>query len=105
MEYERLFNYHPVKEKAFYVVAANFVTTEDGTGIVHMSPAYGEDDRQVSLIHGLPMIHPVNKSGEFTSEVTDFAGQNVWDAGKDILKNLESRGIALQAKEKYWGNP
>jgi isoleucyl-tRNA synthetase len=97
-EYERIFNYHPVKEKAFYVVTADFVTTEDGTGIVHIAPAYGEDDYQVSKRFGLPTIHPVNKSGEFEFEVTDFAGKFVKDADPEIIWNMRERGI-LYRKE------
>src|ERR1051326_2705548 len=97
-EYDRLFAYHPVKEKAFYVVEADFVTTEDGSGIVHMAPAYGEDDYQTSKKHGLPTIHPVNKSGEFGPEVTEFAGMFVKDADPEIIKNLKQRGI-LYKKE------
>jgi isoleucyl-tRNA synthetase len=98
LEYERIFNYHPVEAKAFYVVQADFVTTEDGTGIVHMAPAYGEDDYQVSKLYGLPTIHPVNKSGEFGEEVTDFAGKFVKDADADIVRNLRERHI-LYKKE------
>jgi isoleucyl-tRNA synthetase len=98
MEYDRLFQYHPVKEKAFYVVEADFVTTEDGSGIVHMAPAYGEDDYQTGRKHGLPTIHPVNKSGEFGPEVTDFAGQFVKAADPAIIQNLKSRGL-LYKKE------
>ncbi len=98
MEYERIFNYHPVTEKAFYVITADFVTTEDGTGIVHIAPAYGEDDYQVSRQFGLPTIHPVNKSGEFGPEVTDFAGKFVKDADPEIIWNLRERGI-LYKKE------
>ncbi|MFI5253044.1 MAG: isoleucine--tRNA ligase [Bacteroidota bacterium] len=97
-EYERIFNFHPVKERAFYVVGADFVTTEDGSGIVHMAPAYGEDDYQVSRKFGLPTIHPVNKSGEFGPEVTDFAGMFVKDADPVIIQNLKTRGI-LYKKE------
>lgn len=98
LEYERLFSYHPVDRKAFYVVEADFVTTEDGTGIVHMAPAYGEDDYQMSLKYNLPTIHPVNRSGEFGAEVTDFAGMFVKDADPLIIKNLKQRGI-LYKKE------
>ncbi|HEY5614814.1 MAG TPA: class I tRNA ligase family protein, partial [Bacteroidota bacterium] len=79
-EYERLFNYHKVEGKGWYVVPADFVTTEDGSGIVHMAPAYGEDDYQMGKKYNLPTIHPVNKSGEFGPEVTDFAGKFVKDA-------------------------
>jgi isoleucyl-tRNA synthetase len=97
-EYERLFSYHPVKEKAFYVVEAEFVTTEDGSGIVHMAPAYGEDDYQTSKRYGLPTIHPVNPSGEFGAEVAEFAGMFVKDADPLIIKNIKSRGL-LYRKE------
>ncbi len=99
-EYERLFNYHQPKEKGWYVVAADFVTTEDGSGIVHMAPAYGEDDYQAGKKHGLPTIHPVNKSGEFGPEVTDFAGKFVKDADPDIIANLKKRGLLFK-KETY----
>jgi isoleucyl-tRNA synthetase len=97
-EYERIFNYHTLEEKAFYVVTADFVTTSDGTGIVHIAPAYGEDDYQVSRKYGLPAIHPVNKSGEFEAAVTDFAGKFVKDADPEIIWNLRERGI-LYKKE------
>ncbi|HEV8538565.1 MAG TPA: isoleucine--tRNA ligase, partial [Bacteroidota bacterium] len=97
-EYERLFNYHPVNEKAWYVVEAGFVTTGDGSGIVHMAPAYGEDDYQTARKYGLPTIHPVNKSGEFGDEVTEFAGKFVKDADPLIIQNLKSRNL-LYKKE------
>ena len=97
-EYERLFSYHPAKEKGWYVVEGDFVTTEDGSGIVHIAPAYGEDDSQVGKKYGLPTIHPVNKSGEFGPEVTDFPNKFVKDADLDIIANLRNRGI-LYKKE------
>lgn len=99
-EYERLFNYHQTKEKGWYVVAANFVTTEDGSGIVHMAPAYGEDDYQTGRKYGLPTIHPVNKSGEFDDTVTDYKGKFVKDADAEIIQDLKSRNI-LYKKEAY----
>ncbi|MEX2115763.1 MAG: isoleucine--tRNA ligase [Bacteroidota bacterium] len=99
-EYERLFSFHPVKEKGWFVVGADFVTTEDGSGIVHMAPAYGEDDYQAGLRHGLPVIHPVNKSGEFGPEVTPYAGKFVKEADADIIADLKQRGILFK-KEQY----
>jgi isoleucyl-tRNA synthetase len=92
-EYERIFDFHDVPDKAFYVVAAPFVTTADGSGIVHMAPAYGEDDYRVSKEHGLPTIHPVNKSGEFGPEVPPFAGKFVKDADPLIILDLKQRNI------------
>ena len=97
-EYERLFTYHSVKEKGWYVIEGGFVTTEDGSGIVHIAPAYGEDDYQVSKKYGLPTIHPVNKSGEFGPEVTDFPNKFVKDADPEIIRNLKERHI-LYKKE------
>jgi isoleucyl-tRNA synthetase len=99
-EYERIFNYHEVKEKGWYVVDADFVTTDDGSGIVHMAPAYGEDDYQICRKFNLPTIHPVNKSGEFEDAVTDFKGKFVKDVDADIILNLKSRNI-LYRKEQY----
>jgi isoleucyl-tRNA synthetase len=97
-KYERIFDYHPVEKKAHYVVEADFVTTEDGTGIVHIAPAYGEDDYQTSKKYDLPTIHPVNKSGEFGPEVIEFAGKFVKDADPLIIQNLKDRHI-LYKKE------
>lgn len=99
-EYERLYSYHTVREKGWYVVPAEFVTTEDGSGIVHIAPAYGEDDYQVGRKYNLPTIHPVNTSGEFNSEVKNFAGKFVKDADADIISDLKHRGILLK-REQY----
>lgn len=96
--YTRLFDYHSVDRPAFYVVCAEFVTTEDGSGIVHMAPAYGEDDYQAARKHNLPTIHPVDKSGRFGAEVIDFAGVFVKDADLKIIQNLKTRGL-LYKKE------
>ncbi len=98
MEYERLFAYHPVQKKAFYVIEGDFVTTGDGSGIVHIAPAYGEDDYEVSKKYDLPTIHPVNRSGAFGPEVKDFAGMFVKDADPEIIRNLRERRI-LYRKE------
>ncbi len=97
-EYDRIYAYHPVSSKAFYVITANFVTTEDGTGIVHIAPAYGEDDNQAAKKYGLPTIHPVNRSGAFGPEVTPFAGRFVREADPDIIRDLKTRSI-LYKKE------
>ncbi len=96
--YQRIFDYHPVDRKAHYVVEAQFVTTDDGTGIVHIAPAYGEDDYQTAQKYDLPTIHPVDKSGSFGPEVKEFAGKFVKEADPLIMQNLRSRGI-LYKKE------
>ncbi|MBM4167605.1 MAG: isoleucine--tRNA ligase [Ignavibacteria bacterium] len=99
-EYERLFRYQETNQKGWYLVGADFVSTEDGSGIVHMAPAYGEDDYQAGLRYNLPTIHPVNQSGEFGPEVTDFAGMFVKDADPEIVANLKRRGLLFR-KETY----
>jgi isoleucyl-tRNA synthetase len=102
VEYEQLMPYvkpDPDK-KAFYVTLGDFVSTEDGSGIVHIAPAFGEDDYQVSRKYNLPVMQPVDKSGKFTSEVTDFAGRFVKEADDDIILKLKEEK-KLYKKEKF----
>lgn len=91
-EYEQLLPYNKVKKKAFYVCPGEFVSTEDGSGIVHIAPAFGADDYDLSKKYDLPMLQPVTRGGLFTEEVTDFAGQFVKDADKDIIIKLKKEG-------------
>lgn len=92
LEYEQLFDYCDVDKKAFYVIEGDFVSTEDGSGIVHIAPAFGADDYEVSKKYNLPMLQPVTRSGVFTDEVTDFAGQFVKDADNGIILKLKKEG-------------
>lgn len=91
-EYEQLFNYVKFDKKGCYVIEADFVSTEDGSGIVHTAPAFGADDYEVCKKYGLPFVQPVDRGGRFTEEVTDFAGQFVKDADEGIIKMLRERG-------------
>lgn len=102
VEYEQLMPYvQPDPEKkAFYVTLGDFVSTEDGSGIVHIAPAFGEDDYQVSRKYNLPVMQPVDKSGKFTSDVTDFAGRFVKEADDDIILKLKEEK-KLYKKEKF----
>ncbi len=84
--------YCDVDKKAFYVIEGDFVSTEDGSGIVHIAPAFGADDYEVSKKYGLPMLQPVTRAGLFTDEVTDFAGQFVKDADAGIILKLKKEG-------------
>ncbi len=77
---------------AFRVVAADYVTTDSGTGIVHQSPAHGEDDYQVGQREGLPMVMALDLNGVFGPSVPDFAGQFAKDADKDIMRALKEQG-------------
>ncbi len=97
-DYEPLFPYAVGKlnKRAFFIVADNYVTTEDGTGIVHIAPAFGEDDNRVCRANDLPFVQFVNAKGEMTEE-TDWAGVFVKDADPLILKNLRETGKLLKA--------
>lgn len=92
LEYEQLFDYLSVNKKGFYLVEGNFVSTEDGSGIVHIAPAFGADDYELSKQFNLPFLQPVTRGGLFTEEITDFAGQFVKDADQGIIKLLRERG-------------
>ena len=81
----------------------DFVTTTDGSGIVHIAPAFGEDDYQLGLKYDLPFLQPVDKAGAFTAEVTPWAGQFVKDADKSIIIDLKKRGV-LNRSEPSPGN-
>jgi isoleucyl-tRNA synthetase len=92
VRYVPLFDYFADKSDAFFkVTTAPFVSTEDGTGIVHIAPAFGEDDFQVGTALKLPMVCPVDDEGKFTSEVSDYKGKLVFDADELIIKSLKSR--------------
>ena len=88
--YERLIPFVPVDFDAFYVTTADFVSTEDGTGIVHIAPAFGEDDYNVCKREGVPLIKPVNEEGKFTD--TPWKDMFVKDADKHIIEWLKNEG-------------
>ncbi len=92
IEYEQFFDYLKADKKAFFVCLGDFVSTEDGSGIVHIAPAFGADDYDLSKQYDLPMLQPVTRGGLFTPEVTDFAGQFVKDADKGIIQKMKEEG-------------
>ncbi|MCH9667076.1 MAG: isoleucine--tRNA ligase [Actinomycetia bacterium] len=80
---------------AFRVLAGEFVSTEDGTGLVHLAPAYGEDDMDIAHAAGIEAVTPVDAKGRFDATVPDYAGQHVFDANPQIIRDLKSqRGSA-----------
>ena len=101
MEYEPLFTCAKVDKKAFFVVADNYVTLTDGTGIVHIAPAFGEDDARVGRENNLPFVQLVNEQGHFTEEFTEVFPELkdvfVKDADKAILKYLKEQGTLFKA--------
>ena len=98
--YERLFDYLVVDGDAFRVVAADFVSTESGTGIVHTAPAYGVDDLALGQQHGLPVVHAVGQDGLFLPVVEPVAGLFFKDADKPIIRLLKERGLMFRS-ERY----
>ncbi|MCK5850329.1 MAG: isoleucine--tRNA ligase [Kiritimatiellae bacterium] len=96
--YVPLFDYFIDKqdEDAFRVVAADFVSTENGTGIVHIAPGFGEDDSRIGKEQGIPSVCPIDAECCFTEEVSDYVGRQVKDADKDIMRRLKEEGKLVQ---------
>jgi len=95
-EYEPLFDFVKPNKKAFYVTCDTYVTLTDGTGVVHIAPAFGEDDSKVGRKYDLPFVQLVNAAGEMTEE-TKWAGTFCKKADPMILKDLEERGLLFSA--------
>jgi isoleucyl-tRNA synthetase len=99
LDYEPLYTYLPPKERAWYVVSADFVSVDDGTGVVHTAAAYGADDLRLAQEKGLPIRHTVDLRGRFLPEVEKFAGLFVKEADPKIIDDLRERGLLYAAKE------
>ncbi|MBR3132599.1 MAG: isoleucine--tRNA ligase [Clostridia bacterium] len=99
-EYEQLMPFAKPDGKAFVIIHGDYVTLSDGTGIVHIAPAYGEDDSLVSKENGIAFVNLVDKSGKFVSDVEPWAGRFVRDCNDDICKWLADEN-KLFAKEKH----
>jgi len=87
--------FRDVSDRTFVIVAADFVSTDDGSGIVHMAPAFGEDDQAIGRREGWPVVLPLDAECRFTAEVPDYAGKFVKDADSEIMARLKSRGLLL----------
>lgn len=98
MKYQPLFTFLPVDKPAHYVVLADFVTTEDGTGLVHQAPAFGAEDMEMAKQYDLPVLLTVQGDGTFIPEVTPWRGVFVKDADPQIIKDLEARGLMFRAE-------
>ncbi len=94
--YQPLFDYFADEPGAFRVLAADFVDTAEGTGVVHIAPGFGEDDFRLGTEHGLAAVVPVDDSGRFTEPVADYAGQNVFEANTAIIADLKERGAVVR---------
>ncbi|WBQ03649.1 isoleucine--tRNA ligase [Kribbella sp. CA-293567] len=87
-------------EQAFQVIAADHVTTENGTGVVHLAPAYGEEDQLACDAAGIPTLLTVDDGARFTTVVPPYAGQHVFDANRPIIRDLQAAG-ALVREDSY----
>jgi len=99
-KYQPLFTFMPLEKPAHYVVMGDFVTIEDGTGLVHIAPAFGADDMEVAKVHELPVLMTVGPDGAFLSPITPWRGIFVKDADPAISADLEKRGLVFRL-EKY----
>ncbi|WP_405372780.1 MULTISPECIES: isoleucine--tRNA ligase [unclassified Microbacterium] len=101
VSYDRLFDYYVDTEtwgteNAWRILVDDYVTTTDGTGIVHQAPAYGEDDQRVTAAAGIPLIMSLDDGGRFLSAVTDVAGELWLDANRPLIRLLKGEGRLLR---------
>ncbi len=92
LKYEPIFDFFADNPNSFQILNDDFVSTEDGTGIVHMAPAYGEDDYRICREAAIPLVDPLDDDCRFTKLVPDYAGQFCKDADKEILRALKHAG-------------
>ena len=97
-KYNPLFTFMPLEKPAHYVVMGDFVTTEDGTGLVHIAPAFGADDLEVSKKYDLPVLITVGPDGGFLPQVTPWRGVFVKDADPSITADLDRRGLLFRSE-------
>jgi isoleucyl-tRNA synthetase len=97
IRYIPLFDYFIDKrsENAFVVIPVDFVDPKEGIGIVHIAPAFGEDDNWACKSNNIPLVNPVDSKGMFTKEVRDFADRNVLEANHDIIRFLKNSGKVI----------
>ena len=100
LRYQPLFPYFEGTPNAFRILPGDFVTTDDGSGIVHMAPAYGEDDNALCAAHGIEGPKPVQDDGTFDSTVTDFSSQHVFEANPHITQKLKEEHLLFR-RETY----
>jgi isoleucyl-tRNA synthetase len=93
--YTPLFPFFASAPNAFRVLPADFVSTDDGTGAVHLAPGFGEDDQRACEAAGIDVVCPVDEHGRFTAEVPDYEGQQVFDANPNVIRDLKERGVVV----------
>ncbi len=105
MEYDQIFPFCQTEDKAFFVISGDFVSAEEGSGIVHIAPAFGQDDYNAGVKYNLPVFQPVNEKGKFTDEVTDYKGLFVKTADPRIIEDLKKSGKLYESIEMVHSYP
>jgi isoleucyl-tRNA synthetase len=100
LRYARPFEFLPIDDRGQRVVPGHFVSTDEGTGIVHLAPAFGADDMDVAHAEGLPVLNPVGPDGTFGADVPPWQGRFVKDADTEIVEDLRRRGLLVR-EEPY----
>ncbi|AQP45470.1 isoleucine--tRNA ligase [Tessaracoccus flavus] len=103
--YQRPLELVEFQGEAHFVVLAEYVTTEDGSGLVHQAPAFGEDDMAVCRAYGLPFVNPITKTGEFEADVPLVGGMFFKDADKVLVEDLERRGLMFRVLDYVHSYP
>ena len=104
-KYTPVFDFFAGKPNAHQILPAEYVSTEDGTGIVHIAPAYGEEDKVVTDAAGIDPVTPVNSRGEFDATVPPYAGQHIFIANKQIIRDLKATGALLRHETHHHPYP
>jgi isoleucyl-tRNA synthetase len=94
--YTPLFDFFAGHPNAFRVLAGDFVSTEEGTGTVHIAPGFGEDDQRICDANGITLVVPVDERGRFTAEVPPYEGRQVFEANTDVIRDLRAKGVLVR---------
>jgi isoleucyl-tRNA synthetase len=94
--YEPMFPFFADTENSFVILGGEFIELGEGTGVVHIAPAFGEDDMAVAQAAGIPVVDPVDFEGNFTGEVPPYQGTNVFEANKVIIRDLKAEGKVVR---------
>ncbi len=105
LSYKPLFDYFKDTKNAFRVFIADYVTAEDGTGVVHTAPGFGEEDFYLCQSHNIPAICPIDNGGKFTAEVSDLAGVHVFDTNDTVIKKLKEQGNWFKTEQYIHNYP
>ncbi len=98
-KYVPLYDYFSKTPNAFKFILGDFVTADEGTGIVHTAPAFGEDDNAICRKYKIPMVQPVDETGHFTKEVKDYAGKYIHDINEEIVIDLKKANKAVMSRK------